>query len=183
MIAVLSVVSEMSMTSVAFMLSDRSLHTQHELHDMLGMQCKHSVPAIFRFHRKHAMRPIHRMNRMKERPSMQYMLSLTAWHCNHPRQRNTEKQNLRRLVTRWHPLAANSYCTDPFLWLILQPEGTAAPTGSAPRALTSLTHWESGFLSAHADSELFFRMPEIFRAYENPPASEVGREVHSEVVY
>lgn len=26
-------------------------------------------------------------------------------------------------------------------------------------------------------------MPEIFRAYENPPASEVGREVHSEVVY
>lgn len=114
---------------------------------------------------------------------MQGMLSLTARHRNHPRQRNTEKQHLRRIVTRWHPQAANSYCTASFLWLILHSEGTAASTGSAPWALTSLTHWESGFLSAHADSELFFRMPEIFRAYENPPASEVGREDHSEVVY
>lgn len=77
---------------------------------------------------------------MKEQPSMQRMLSLTERLSNHPEQRNTEKQHLRRQVTRWHPQAANGYCMDSFLWLILQSEGISAPTGSAPRALTSLTH-------------------------------------------
>lgn len=111
-IAVLPVVSEMSVT---FMLSDPILHSQHARHYMLDMQCKHSVPTILRFHRNHAMHPTHRTNRMKERLSMLHMLSLTAWHCNHPRQRNTEKQHLGQQVTLWHPLAANGYCTDTLL--------------------------------------------------------------------
>ena len=175
-----SMIAMMSVLSLLSMPSELVWQAKHTRHHIPYMQYKHSVPAIFRFHRKHAMRPMHRIHRMKEWLSMQRMLSLTTWHCNHPRQRNTEKQHLLRQVTRWHPLAANGYCTAPFLWLILQSEGTAAPTGSARRALTSLTHSKSGFLSAHADSELFFRMPEIFRAYEKTARyRHVPIETHS----
>ena len=91
----------------------------------------------------------------------------TCTHPHHPAQRKAGIEALIRHVTQWHSQAAIVSCAVDFLSLTLHMRTIPHPMSGGTLAAAGNNPLNKRILSAPADSELCFCMPQIFAAYKN----------------